>query len=105
MPLKLYWLTAVLLLISLATRPAPGNEIVWRLIGLRGGVYDGRNDEDFKQYEGFTTWKLPWARQWDSGWTLGTFLRPMPGCCAVTANPLLWDQSDLASILQVLSRE
>ena len=64
MPLKLYWMTAVLLLISLATRPAPGNEIVWRSIGLRGGVYDGRNDEDFKQYEGFTTPFVSLCPQW-----------------------------------------
>ncbi len=69
----------VFLLISLATQPLSGNEIDWRSIGLRGGVDDNRNDEDFKQYEGFSTWKLPWFRQWDCGWTLGTYLEANAG--------------------------
>ena len=78
MQLKLYWMILVLLFVSLAIRPVAGNEIVFRSIGLRGGVDDGRNDEDFKQYEGFATWKLPWTHTWGSGWTLGLILRPMP---------------------------
>ena len=79
MQLKLYWMILVLLLISIVTQPAAGNEIGWRSIGLRGGVNDHRNDEDFEQYEGFSTWKLPWSRQWDSGWTLGTYLEANAG--------------------------
>ena len=79
MQLKLYWMILVLLLISIVTQPAAGNEISWRSIGLRGGVNDHRNDEDFEQYEGFSTWQLPWSRQWDSGWTLGTYLEANAG--------------------------
>ncbi len=79
MQLKLYWMILVFVLISLATQPVSGNEIVWRSIGLRGGVNDSRNDEDFEQYEGFSTWKLPWFRQWDSGWTLGAYLEANAG--------------------------
>jgi hypothetical protein len=72
--MKLYRVVLVFALISLVPQPFRGGEIVWRSIGLRGGVNDNRNDEDFEQYEGFTTWKLPWSWQCDSGWTLGTYL-------------------------------
>ena len=51
-----------------------GSDIEWRSFGLRGGISDHRNDEDFQQNETFATWRLPWFRQWDSGWTLGTYL-------------------------------
>jgi hypothetical protein len=71
MQLKLHWMILVLLFVSLAIRPAAGNEILLRSIGLRGGIDDGRNDESFNQYEGFATWKLPWTHPWGSGWTLG----------------------------------
>ena len=79
MQLKLYSMILVFVLISFVPHPSSANEIVWRSLGLRGGVDDGRNDEDFKQYEGFTTWKLPWFRQWDSGWTIGTYLETNAG--------------------------
>ena len=79
MQLKLYAMLLVFTIICVASQPLSGNEIVWRSIGLRGGVNDHNNDEDFKQYEGFTTWKLPWSRQWDSGWTLGTYLEANAG--------------------------
>ena len=61
-------------LISFAPQPLTGNETVWRSIGLRGGVDDNRNDENFKQYEVFLTLKLPCLWQWESSWTLGTYL-------------------------------
>ena len=57
---KLYWRILVFVLISFAPQPLTGNETVWRSIGLRGGVDDNRNDENFKQYEVFLTLKLPW---------------------------------------------
>jgi len=79
MQLKLYAMLLVFALISFAPQPLFGDEIVWRSIGVRGGVNDHINDEDFKQYEGFSTWKLPWSRQWDSGWTLGTYLEANAG--------------------------
>ena len=79
MHLKRYWMILVLLLVSLATRPAAGNEIVWRSIGLRGGVYDGRNDEDFKQYEGFGAWSLPWIWHPHINWTIGTYFEANAG--------------------------
>jgi hypothetical protein len=51
----------------------------WQLLGLRGGISDNRNDEDFNQYEGFATWNLPWS--WDLGanWTLTTYLEANAG--------------------------
>jgi hypothetical protein len=79
MQLKLYSMISVFVLFSFVPQPVSGNEIVWRSIGLRGGINDHRNDEDFEQYEGFSTWKLPWSRQWDSGWTLGTYLEANAG--------------------------
>jgi hypothetical protein len=69
----------VFIFIGIAPHPLCGSEIAWRSIGLRGGVNDSRNDEDFEQYEAFTTWNLPWSRQWDSGWTLGTYLEANAG--------------------------
>ena len=74
MQLKLDSMILVFVIIGFVPQPVSGNEIVWRSIGLRGGVNDSRNDEDFEQYEAFSTWQLPWFRQWDSGWTLGTYL-------------------------------
>jgi hypothetical protein len=79
MQLKLYSMILVFVLIGFVPQPVSGNEIVWRSIGLRGGVNDHRNDEDFEQYEGFSTWKLPWSRQWDSGWVLGTYFEANAG--------------------------
>ena len=78
MQLKLY-VMLLFALICFAAQPLFGGEIVWWSIGLRYGENDHINDEDFKQYEGFSTWKLPWSRQWDSGWTLGTYLEANAG--------------------------
>jgi hypothetical protein len=77
--MKRYWVLWVFVIIGFVTQPVCGGEIAWRSIGLRGGVNDHRNDEDFEQYEAFTTWKLPWFRQWDSGWALGTYLEANAG--------------------------
>ena len=77
--MKRYWVLWVFVIIGFVTQPVCGGEIAWRSIGLRGGVNDNRNDEDFEQYEAFTTWKLPWLRQWDSGWALGTYLEANAG--------------------------
>ncbi len=79
MPKKPYCIILALVLIGFAPHPLSGNEIIWQSIGLRGGVDDGRNDEDFKQYDAFSTFKLPWLWQWDSGWTIGTYLEANVG--------------------------
>jgi len=79
MPKRLYCIILTLVLIGVAPYPLCGSEIVWRSIGLRGGVNDSRNDEDFEQYEGFSIWSLPWSHQWDFGWTLGTYFEVNAG--------------------------
>ncbi len=43
-----------------------------RSLGLRGGISDHRNDEDFRQYEAFAIWNLPWGWSLGSDWTLTT---------------------------------
>jgi hypothetical protein len=71
----------ILALVFIGIEPHPlwGSEIDRRSIGLRGGVNDDRNDEDFEQYEAFSTWKLPWIWQRDTGWTLGTYIEANAG--------------------------
>ena len=77
--MKFYCIILALVFIGIEPHPLWGGEIAWRSIGLRGGVNDNRNDENFEQYEGFTTWNLPWSWQWDSGWALGTYLEANAG--------------------------
>ena len=79
MQLKLYSMILVFVIIGFVPQPVSGNEIVWRSIGLRGGINDHRNDEDFEQYEAFSIWQLPWSRQGDSGWKLETYLEANAG--------------------------
>ena len=79
MQLKLFSMILVFVFIGFASQPLSGNEIVWRSVGLRAGVDDNRGDEDYKQYEGFTTWQLPWSWQWKSGWALNTYLEANAG--------------------------
>ncbi len=76
---KLYCIILALVLFGFAPNPLFGAGIDWRSIGLRGGVNDSGNDEDFKQYEGFAIWPLPWSRQWNSGWTVGTYIEANVG--------------------------
>jgi len=76
---KLFCIISALVLIGVTPHQLYGSEIVWRSIGVRGGVNDDRNDEDFEQYEGFTIWSLPWAHRWDFGWTLGTYFEANAG--------------------------
>jgi lipid A 3-O-deacylase len=67
------------ILAGLVSPPLSASETAWRSVGLRGGVNDHRNDEDFEQYEAFSTWNLPWFWNWDSGWALGTYLEANAG--------------------------
>ena len=79
MPKRLTYIILALVIFSAAPHPAGGSEIVWQSIGLRGGINDHRNDEDFEQYEGFAIWSLPWSHHWDLGWKLGTYLEANAG--------------------------
>ena len=69
----------VIVLSGFVSLPLSASEIAWRSAGLRGGIDDDRNDENFEQYEGFATWKLPWLWQWDHGWKIGTYLEANAG--------------------------
>lgn len=51
----------------------------WQMIGLRGGISDNRNEEDFRQYEGFGSLNLPWSWKLGSDWTLATYLEANAG--------------------------
>jgi hypothetical protein len=50
-----------------------------QMLGLRGGISDNRNDEDFTQYEGFATWNLPWSWHLASDWSLTTYIEANAG--------------------------
>lgn len=76
---KFYWVFLVAVFIGFVTQPLRGGEIAWRSMGLRGGVNDNRNEEDFEQYESFVAWKLPWHWRWDCGWAMGTHLEANAG--------------------------
>ena len=72
--LKLYRIIPVLILISIATQPGAGKAMAWKSIGLRAGMNDNRNNENFKQYEGFATWSLPWVWHPSLNWKIRTYL-------------------------------
>ena len=42
--------------------------------GIRGGVNDSRNNENFQQYEVFGDFELPWSWSYDNGWSIGSRL-------------------------------
>lgn len=46
----------------------------WSAVGFRAGLDDGRNDEDFEQYEGFVLYDLPWFWSFAPDWSLDTYL-------------------------------
>ena len=51
----------------------------WQMLGLRAGISDKRNNEDFEQYEAFAAWKLPWSWDLVSDWNLTTYLEANSG--------------------------
>lgn len=50
-----------------------------QILGLRGGISDHRNKEDFTQYEGFATWNLPWSWNLASNWSLTAYIEANAG--------------------------
>jgi hypothetical protein len=76
---KISRIAAVALMIFWIYFPAPGLALDLKSFGIRGGISDGRNDEDFQQYETFLSWNLPWAWHFASEWRIGTFLEANAG--------------------------
>ena len=69
----------VALLIGWAVFSSDVLALDWQMIGLRGGISDNRNDEDFRQCEGFASLNLPWSWSLGSDWTLATYLEANAG--------------------------
>ena len=68
---------ALVILVSVISSfflPSWAEESGWSAVGFRAGIDDGRNDEDFEQYEGFVLYDLPWSWSFAPDWTLGTYL-------------------------------
>ncbi len=51
----------------------------WQMLGLRGGISDHRNEEDFTQYEGFAAWNLPGSWNLTSNWSIVAYLEANVG--------------------------
>jgi hypothetical protein len=75
----LFWAPVVTVLIGWAIFSSDLPAADWQMFGLRGGISDKRNHEDFKQVEGFATWNLPWSWDLGSGCTLATYLEANAG--------------------------
>ena len=71
---KFYRIIPILVLISLATQTAMGECLDWKSVGLRAGMNDNRNNEDFHQYETFAAVNLPWIWHSSKIWAIGTYL-------------------------------
>lgn len=53
-----------------APSAAAADDSGWLSAGVRGGVDDRINRGDFRQFEAFSRWSLPWSHRWPSGWTV-----------------------------------
>lgn len=73
------WKLAATLLISWSLFSSGVQALDGQMLGLRGGVSDNRNREDYEQYEGFAAWNLPWSWELGSDWTLSTYLEANAG--------------------------
>jgi len=76
---KSFRLNIVILVICSIYIPSIVSAVNLKSSGMRGGISDGRNDEDFQQYDSFLTWFLPWEWQFASNWMAGTFLETNAG--------------------------
>ena len=59
----LFWALIITVLIVWGVFSSDVLALDWRMLGLRSGISDNHNDEDFVQYDGFAIWNLPWS--WD----------------------------------------
>ena len=70
---------AAALLTSLALLSADAPAFDRQMFGLRGGISDKRNHEDFRQYEAFAALNLPGSWKLGSDWTLAPYLEANAG--------------------------
>jgi hypothetical protein len=72
--------TALVAVLATTAVPASADDAFgWRSAGVRGGVDDQLDGDDFKQFEAFATLRLPWNHRWPSGWSFSTFLEASAG--------------------------
>ena len=75
----LFWALIVTVLIGWGAFYSDARALDLQMLGLRGGISDNRNEEDFTQYEGFATWNMPWSWNLASNWSLITYLEANVG--------------------------
>jgi len=75
----LIWISAAALLIGGVFLTSGVAAADWRMLGLRAGISDNRNEEDFRQYEGYAAWNLPFSWELGAGWTLAAYLEANAG--------------------------
>jgi hypothetical protein len=56
------------------------------MLGLRGGISDHHNDEDFRQYEASAIWNLPWSWNIGTDWDLVPYLEANAGLLRGSGN-------------------
>jgi len=74
-----FWATIVAVLIGWGALCSEAMALELQMLGLRGGISDHRNKEDFNQYEGFAIWKLPWSWNMASNSSLNTYIEANAG--------------------------
>jgi hypothetical protein len=79
MRFKTIWLILLLLLGIFSPQPGSANETDWIAVGLRAGLSTTDGNEDFKQYELFATYELPWSWELTPGWFLSTRIKLSAG--------------------------
>ncbi len=75
----LLWIPLVAMLTGWVVFYSPAIAIDLKMLGLRGGISDHRNDEDFRQYDGFAIWNLPWSWNIGADWILAPYLEANVG--------------------------
>jgi hypothetical protein len=69
---KTIWLILLLLLSIFSPQAGSAEETDWIAVGFRAGLSATHRNEDFKQYEVFATYGLPWSWGLAPGWFLST---------------------------------
>jgi hypothetical protein len=79
MKTPIIWMSAAAVLVGWMLFAPAIEASGWRMLGLRAGISDNRNEEDFRQYEASTAWDLPWSWHPGTDWTLTPYLEANAG--------------------------